>query len=631
LHIDDDAIAIFELVSTTAPATAAAPSGATTASTYDPAGNMLTRTDPNGVTTTWTYTPVNLTASVSYSGSSAHSITYTHDANGSKTGMTDATGTSSFVYDPFGELTSAQNGAGQTTGYAYDADGNTTGITYPLPSTATWATTSTVSYAYDNADLSASVTDFNGHKITIGNTADGMPNSMTLASTGDTITTSYDNTNSPSAITLKNSSSTLQSFTYSDAPSGNILSETDTPSSSLSPATYTYDAPGRVTSMTPGTSSANSYGFDASSNLTTLPTGATGTYDHAGELTSSTSSGTTTSYTYNADGQQLAAKQGSTTITSASWNGAGQVTTYNNSAANMTAATYDGNGMRASSSSTPSGGSAITQAYVWNTVPEIPQLIMDSTNAYIFGAGLAPTEQINLSSGAITYLVDDLLSSVRGAVNTSGALTSTTSYDAWGNPETAGGLTAVTPFGYAGGYTDPTGLIYLINRYYDPATGQFLSVDPILSQTLAPYSYATGNPVSNRDPNGLCGWLSGCAEFAALAGGIAWAACAVFLSFASFLCGTVAAGIGSLAAYIWDNWGHITIWGAVGAFAAGFFTAAISAAAFGGVALVIGRVAEWAGVARIATKMTEGARRFSGAGGHARMSLWGWINHLFSS
>jgi YD repeat-containing protein len=57
--------------------------------------------------------------------------------------MTDATGTSSFVYDPFGEQTSAQNGAGQTTGYAYDADGNPAGVTYPLPSTATWATSAT--------------------------------------------------------------------------------------------------------------------------------------------------------------------------------------------------------------------------------------------------------------------------------------------------------------------------------------------------------------------------------------------------------------------------------------------------------------------------------------------------------
>src|SRR6266851_1692439 len=241
-----------ELVSTTSPATAAAPSGATTTATFDAAGNTLTRTDPNGVITTWTYTPLNLTATVSYSGSSAHSVSYTYDANGQKTAMTDATGSSSYIWDPFGELTSAANGAGKTVGYSYDADGDTTGVTYPLPGSATWAATGTVAYGYNHADVLTSLTDFNNHQITITPNADSLPASETLGSTGDTITATYDLTDRPSAIALKNGSTTLQSFTYSNAPASNILSETDTPSSSKSPAAYTYDAQGRVISMTPG-------------------------------------------------------------------------------------------------------------------------------------------------------------------------------------------------------------------------------------------------------------------------------------------------------------------------------------------------------------------------------------------
>jgi RHS repeat-associated protein len=55
-----------------------------------------------------------------------------------------------------------------------------------------------------------------------------------------------------------------------------------------------------------------------------------------------------------------------------------------------------------------------------------------------------------------------------------------------GAPPTTDGLTATTAFGYAGGYTDPDGLIYLINRYYDPATGQFTSVDPDVVDTSCP-------------------------------------------------------------------------------------------------------------------------------------------------
>lgn len=93
------------------------------------------------------------------------------------------------------------------------------------------------------------------------------------------------------------------------------------------------------------------------------------------------------------------------------------------------------------------------------------------------------------------------LGPVRGIVSSSGSLTAATSYDAWGNPETPGGLSSSAPFGYAGGYTGPTGLIYLINRYYDPATGQFISVDPELALTQAPY--AGGNPVTNTGTSGL--------------------------------------------------------------------------------------------------------------------------------
>jgi RHS repeat-associated protein len=102
----------------------------------------------------------------------------------------------------------------------------------------------------------------------------------------------------------------------------------------------------------------------------------------------------------------------------------------------------------------------------------------------------------------VQYLVADALGSVRGIVSSSGSLTASTSYDAWGNPEATGGLTSYTPFGFAGGYTDPSGLLYLIGRYYDPATGQFLSVDPLVDETGQPYAYTGDDPVNRVDPSG---------------------------------------------------------------------------------------------------------------------------------
>jgi RHS repeat-associated protein len=487
-----------ELVSTTSPATAAAPNGATTTATYDAAGNMRTHADANGVTATLTYSPMNLPATVTYSGSSAHSVSYGYDANGNRTSMTDATGSSSYVYDPFGELTSATSGARNTVGYGYDSNGNITGITYPLPAGATWASTNTVSYGYDKADRLTSVTDFNRNLIAITPSADGQPASLTLGSTGDTISYAYDATDTPSAITLKNSTTTLQSFTYTDAPAGTILNEADQPASPSSPAVYSYDAKARVTSMTPGSKPMLSYTYDASANLTTLPTGATGSYDHASELTSSVLSGNTTSYTYDAVGQRTVAKQGSTTVASGTWNGANELTGYSSPAGGMSAASYDGNAVRASA---VFGGTS--QTFTWKVSGTLPQLLMDSANAYIYAYSGTPAEQVNLSTGAVTYLVADSLGSVRGIVSSSGSLAGTTSYDAWGSPQTTGGLTATTPFGFAGGYTDPTKLVYLINRYYDPATGQFISVDPAVGQTLAPYAYAAGDPVTGTDPTGL--------------------------------------------------------------------------------------------------------------------------------
>lgn len=50
---------------------------------------------------------------------------------------------------------------------------------------------------------------------------------------------------------------------------------------------------------------------------------------------------------------------------------------------------------------------------------------------------------------------------------------------------------------------DPTGLVWLGARYYDPQGGRFLSPDPISHPiSLDLYSYANGDPINNFDPNG---------------------------------------------------------------------------------------------------------------------------------
>jgi RHS repeat-associated protein len=55
------------------------------------------------------------------------------------------------------------------------------------------------------------------------------------------------------------------------------------------------------------------------------------------------------------------------------------------------------------------------------------------------------------------------------------------------------------------GQRDAGGLMYMRNRYYDPATGQFTQTDPIgIAGGLNTYGFAAGDPVSYSDPYGLC-------------------------------------------------------------------------------------------------------------------------------
>jgi hypothetical protein len=101
----------------------------------------------------------------------------------------------------------------------------------------------------------------------------------------------------------------------------------------------------------------------------------------------------------------------------------------------MSATAYDGDGLRMS---VTMGG--VSNTFTWNTEGVLPKVIMDSGNAYIYTTTTAPAEQVNLATGAVTYLVTDSLGSVRGTVSSSGSLTGTTSYDAWATRRPPQGL-----------------------------------------------------------------------------------------------------------------------------------------------------------------------------------------------
>lgn len=159
--------------------------------------------------------------------------------------------------------------------------------------------------------------------------------------------------------------------------------------------------------------------------------------------------------------------------------------------------TYNGDGLR---SAKEVGG--IATKFTWNHAQGLPLLLKDGTDAYIYGPDARPISKIS-STNQITWLHHDQLGSTRLLTDTSGDTAGTYTYDAYGNTTHHTGP-ATTTLQYAGEYTDAeTGFQYLRARYYDPATGQFLNRDPLVSLTGQPYQYANNNPLNYTDPSGL--------------------------------------------------------------------------------------------------------------------------------
>ena len=114
------------------------------------------------------------------------------------------------------------------------------------------------------------------------------------------------------------------------------------------------------------------------------------------------------------------------------------------------------------------------------------------------------------------YLFEkNLQGDVVAIYNASGIKLVSYTYDAWGKVTTAyhnGGVSTgarYNPFRYRGYYYDEdTGLYYLNSRYYDPATGRFISADSVIAgvggsiPSYNMFAYCFNNPVNMIDGTG---------------------------------------------------------------------------------------------------------------------------------
>lgn len=99
----------------------------------------------------------------------------------------------------------------------------------------------------------------------------------------------------------------------------------------------------------------------------------------------------------------------------------------------------------------------------------------------------------------VTYPVRDPLGSATVLTDETRAVVDRLRYDGYGLPAD-GPPDAPTPAAWAGLPADPTGLYFARARYYDPATGRFLSEDPVPAPNL--YAYGLSNPINVVDPTG---------------------------------------------------------------------------------------------------------------------------------
>lgn len=525
--------------------------------TYDAAGQQLTSTDARGDTVAYTYDNLGRKTGV-YAGSTsgARLASWTYDT---------------LLPDQPTSSTSYVNGAAYTTTVVgYDSAGRPTGsrVTVPMsenglggsyqfdttydPLTGAVATTTspgrgglppeTIYHQYDQLGnpTALKAVDTSGDTTVLVSETD-------YNATGQVLRTNYQDPANPNQVSVTN--------TYQDGTNrlaSTLAERATTTGHAIADKVYTYDAAGDPTSVadTPQGSASDfqCFGYDylrrvtqawtpSTSDCTAAPsvTGLGGaapywtswTYDQTGnrtgQVTHAAAGDTTSTSTYPSAGttQPHALQQISTsgpagnTTTAYQYDTAGDTTgrgaqtyTYDTMGRLATATdahgassyVYDATGTRMITKDPT--GETLTVGDLELTVPK-GSSNASGTRYYTFGDH--QIAERGAQSG-LTWLLTDSQGTVYAAVTASSLAVTKRWQDPYGNQRGP-----VNPWpdqhGFLGDTVDDTGLTHVDNRDYDPSTGRFMTVDPVLDnsdpQQMNGYSYADDNPVTKSDPTGL--------------------------------------------------------------------------------------------------------------------------------
>ncbi|MHB8320057.1 MAG: DUF6531 domain-containing protein [Acidimicrobiales bacterium] len=513
---------------TTVPSCANPPSTGVTTYTYDLAGDMLSQSyvppstlpagftlNPQTISYTY-YRPGNIAQVVypTYGSVTKPTATYTYDATGQMTSVTDWSGNkTTFSHDLNGNLASQVAPGGVSTKFSYDSSNLMTQAVTDL--------------GFFTSGISPQVTTSGSTKKTGSSTSTTPLTTKTMEGYFGTAKKPATISASTATSTCTNSSATLtQNFAPGLSPTPGSYNQdgqvtqyyqeylTNCGNSAALQRNYSYDQAGHLTyqGSAPQGSAANNFSYDPSNNPTLVSShDAAGNFDtysqsfnSGGQVTSETpitgSKGGSYAYSYNSIGALSNSVSGGYNL-SYGYNTIGQMTSY--SFISATNYLYNAAGLESALST----GGATTQ-FTWGNLGGMPQLLSDSKDYFIYGPGSTPVEQYNITtsppSSNPTFLTYFKPSDSWLVTNLTGQVTNVAGYDAGGNLSNG---SPGTIFGYQGQYqdtsTNTTGFTNMRARWYDTQSGVFTSVDPAISSTNQPYQFANGDPVNNSDPSGL--------------------------------------------------------------------------------------------------------------------------------
>jgi len=413
--------------------------------TYDALDRLTTKATPEG-TLSYTFYPTGKVQTIQSSNTNGISVAYTYD---------DLNRLSSVVDD---SLPAAAN----TTNYTYDAASNLVNVAYPngFTSTLTYDQLNRLT-ELSSAANSAQIADY---KYTLGLTGirtNATEITPTSSTSGRTIQWSYDNIYRLNNESITGDPNNINgSVNYTLDPVGNRLSDSSS-ITGLNPIAGTYNPNDQLSGET----------YDQNGN-TTFTGGKSFTYDSENHLTKMTENGTVVTLVYDAFGNRV-----SKTVTTAS-------------------------------------ETITTQYLVEDDVnptgyPQVVEEVIGGVAARTYTYGLQRINEDQPISGTWTtsFYGYDGGGSVRQLTNSAGVVTDTYDYDAFGNLIHQTGSTPNNYLYRGEQYDSDLALYYLRARYYNPATGRFMSRDPedgvpTDPATLHKYDYADGDPVDGTDPSG---------------------------------------------------------------------------------------------------------------------------------